>query len=126
MSFLLDSNVLIAQERAGASARQALTIVVSRYPGQDLCISIITLTELAHGAVQADSPARRSTRFQFIQKVMATLTVYTVTAAIALKAGRLHEENTAKGLHIGLADLLIGVTALELGFGVLTRNVTHF
>jgi len=32
----------------------------------------------------------------------------------------------AKGVTLGLADLLIGVTALHHGHGVLTSNIRHF
>ena len=32
----------------------------------------------------------------------------------------------AKGIRIPLADLLIGATALELGYAVATHNVRHF
>jgi predicted nucleic acid-binding protein len=45
---------------------------------------------------------------------------------MALRAGRLDGENTAKGIRLALADLLIGVTALELGYGVATSNLRHF
>ena len=32
----------------------------------------------------------------------------------------------ARGTRIPLSDLLIGVSALELGYGVATANVRHF
>jgi predicted nucleic acid-binding protein len=51
--------------------------------------------------------------------------VYPVTVAIALRAGQLDGENRARGLKFALPDLLIGVTALELGYGVGTSNVRH-
>jgi predicted nucleic acid-binding protein len=35
-------------------------------------------------------------------------------------------ENQAKGIRLPLSDLLIGVTALELGYGVATGNLRHF
>ena len=49
-----------------------------------------------------------------------------VTVAIALRAGQLDGENQAQGLKFALPDLLIGVTALELGYSVGTSNVRHF
>jgi predicted nucleic acid-binding protein len=35
-------------------------------------------------------------------------------------------ENQARGVRLPLSDLLIGVTALELGYSVATANVRHF
>jgi predicted nucleic acid-binding protein len=45
---------------------------------------------------------------------------------VALRAGQIDGENTAKGIRLALADLLIEVTALELGYGVATGNLRHF
>lgn len=41
-------------------------------------------------------------------------------------AGRLDGEQAAKGIVIPFADLLIGATALSLGYSVLTTNIRHF
>jgi predicted nucleic acid-binding protein len=40
-----------------------------------------------------------------------------VTVPIALRAGRIDGQSQAKGLRISLSDLLIGASALELGYG---------
>ena len=52
--------------------------------------------------------------------------VYPVTAPIALRAGQLDGQNQARGVRVPLADLLIGVTALELGYDIATANFRHF
>jgi predicted nucleic acid-binding protein len=52
--------------------------------------------------------------------------VHAVTVPVALRAGQIDGEITAKGVRIALSDLLIGVTALELGYRVATANVRHF
>jgi predicted nucleic acid-binding protein len=57
---------------------------------------------------------------------MASWAIYPVTIPIALRAGRIDGDHAARGLHLGLADILIGVTALELGYGVATKNLKHF
>jgi predicted nucleic acid-binding protein len=54
------------------------------------------------------------------------LTVYPYTDQTALLAGRIDGEQTAKGVMIPFPDLLIGATALSLGYSVLTANVRHF
>lgn len=57
---------------------------------------------------------------------MDALPVHPVSIPIALRAGRIDGENCARGIRLALADLLIGVTALELGYRVATGNVRHF
>jgi predicted nucleic acid-binding protein len=44
-----------------------------------------------------------------------------VTAATVLRAGRIDGETRASGVSIPLSDLLIGVTALQLDYAVLTQ-----
>jgi len=51
---------------------------------------------------------------------------FTLTVSLALRTGQLDGENQARGIRIPLSDLLIGVTALELGFSVGTVNLRHF
>jgi predicted nucleic acid-binding protein len=60
MGLILDSSVLIAAERRGSNARRALGKIASRAKGENVAISVITLVELAHGAVRADSPQRKA------------------------------------------------------------------
>jgi predicted nucleic acid-binding protein len=52
--------------------------------------------------------------------------VHPVSLAIAQLAGRIEGEQAAKGISIAVEDLIIGSTALHLGFDVATLNVRHF
>jgi tRNA(fMet)-specific endonuclease VapC len=45
---------------------------------------------------------------------------------IAELAGRIEGEQAALGVRIPFEDLVIGATALHLGYGVATSNVRHF
>ena len=49
-----------------------------------------------------------------------------MTVPIALRAGHIDGQSQARGVRIPLSDLLIGASALELGYGVGTANVRHF
>jgi tRNA(fMet)-specific endonuclease VapC len=126
MGLILDSSVLIAAERKGQNARQALSEIAGRAAGDDVAMSVVTLIELAHGAARADTPERKTMRRQFLYELTTALPVHAVTVPVALRAGQIDGENTAKGVRIALSDLLIGVTALELGYRVATANVRHF
>ncbi|HTA66824.1 MAG TPA: hypothetical protein VK776_01045, partial [Bryobacteraceae bacterium] len=44
---------------------------------------------------------------------------------LALRAGQIDGQSQAKGIRIPLSGLLIGVSALELGYEVGTANVRH-
>jgi tRNA(fMet)-specific endonuclease VapC len=126
MGLILDSSVLIAEERKGQTARQALT-QISTYTGENqIAVSVITLMEMAHGLARANTPQRKATRQQFLTDVIQSIPVHPVAASIALRAGRIDGENTAVGIRLAISDLLIGVTALEIGYSVLTANVRHF
>ena len=126
MGLILDSSLLIAAERQGKNAHQALSALADAAGDADVAISVVTPLELAPGAARADTPTRRTTRLQFIQELLTAVPVHPVTVTIALRAGRLDGENQAKGVRLSLADLLIGVTALELGYSVATSNLRHF
>jgi tRNA(fMet)-specific endonuclease VapC len=126
MGLILDSSVLIAAERKGSNARHVLSEIAGQAAGEDVVFSVVTLIELAHGAARAHTPERKAMRQQFLQELTMALPVHPVTLPIALRAGQIDGESAAKGVRIALSDLLIEVTALELGYRVATANVRHF
>jgi predicted nucleic acid-binding protein len=126
MGLILDSSVLIRAERAGQNARQMLAAISGNVGNTDIAISVVTLIELAHGAARADTSPRREKRQQFIHELLTALPIHPITMPIALRVGQIDGENQAKGIRIPLSDLLIGGTALELGYSVATSNLRHF
>lgn len=126
MGLILDSSVLITAEREGQNARQILEAISSKVGNTEIGISVVTLIELAHGAARADTPQRKTKRQQFIQELLVALPVHTVTVPIALRTRQLDGENQAKGICLPLSDLLIGATALELGYSIATGNLRYF
>jgi tRNA(fMet)-specific endonuclease VapC len=126
MGLILDSSVLIAAERQGQSVYAMLSDIGRSQKDIEVGISVITVTELAHGAARAETPQRREKRLRFIQDLASAVPVYPVTGSIAFRAGLVDGRSQAKGVRLPLSDLLIGVTALELGFGVGTSNLRLF
>ena len=126
MGLILDSSVLVASERKGKNARQTFSAIAGEIGETEIGISVVTIIELAHGAARADNVDRRAKREKFIQEVVTAVPVHPVTVSIAIRAGILDGENQARGARVPLADLLIAVTALELGYGVGTANLRHF
>ncbi len=128
MGLILDSSVVIAAERHGDTPAQLVTQVIGLTGNQEAGLSSIGLTELVHGIYRAHSEERRLRRQSFVAELRAGLTIYPYpyTDETALLAGRIDGEQTAQGIKIPFADLLIGATALSLGFSVLTTNLRHF
>jgi len=126
MGLVLDSSVLIAAERLGQNARQMLVSVARTTGDTEIALSVVALIELAHGVARADTAQRRQNRQQFMNELLTALPIHSVTVPIALRVGQIDGDNQAKGLRIPLADLIIEVTALELGYGVATGNLRHF
>ncbi len=52
--------------------------------------------------------------------------MYPYTREMALLAGKIDGEQQSRGVVIPFGDLLIGATALALGFAVLTANLRDF
>ena len=93
---------------------------------QEAAISAIGLTELIHGLYRAQTPEIRQRRESFLNELLTDLTVYPYTKETALLAGKIDGEQQSRGVVIPFGDLLIGATALSLGFKVLTGNLRDF
>ena len=126
MGLILDSSVLVASERQGQNASQMLAAISHEVGETEIAISVVTLIELAHGAARAATPDRKEKRQRFIQELLTALPIHPITPQLALRAGQIDGENQAQGIRLPLADLLIWVTALDLGYSVATSNIRHF
>ncbi len=126
MGLILDSSVVIAAERRGDTVEKLIEQVFTVSGEQDAALSSVGLTELVHGIYRAQSPRTRLLRESFIGELLLDLTVYPYTKEAAMLAGKLDGEQQARGVIIPFVDLLIGATALSLGFSVLTVNARHF
>lgn len=122
MGLILDSSVAIAAERRGDTPSQLVTQVVMLAGDQEAALSSVGLTELIHGIYRADSPQRRLRRESFVEELRIGLTVHPYTEAAALIAGRINGEQMSKGIVIPFPNLLIGATALSLGYSVVTAK----
>ena len=126
MGLILDSSVIIRAERRGLSVERMIADTIELVGDQDVALTSIGLTEFVHGIYRAPNEEIRSRRREYLNEILRDLTVYPYTTETALLAGRIDGEQTARGATIPFTDLLIGATALSLGFGVLTANERHF
>lgn len=126
MGIVLDSSVVIAAERRAETVSQFLKQILTKFGDQEAVLSSIGLVELAHGIHRAKTTEIRKQRQQFIHELLADVSVYPFTTELALLAGKIDAEQQMSGVSIPFADLLIGATALALGYSVITGNIRHF
>lgn len=126
MGVILDSSVLIAGERRGESVWQILKRVQAAHGEVDSALSVVTIVELTHGIYRAKNDADRERRRAFSEELRRDMVVHPVTVEIAELAGRIEGEQAARGVNVAFEDLLIGATALHIGYDVVTLNIRHF
>jgi predicted nucleic acid-binding protein len=126
LGLILDSSTIIDAERKRQTVEGLLETLRARFGEVDLCISVVTIAELAHGIARAKTVEQRVRRKAFFEEVLMHVPSYPVTEASAEIAGTLGGEQAAKGITLPFADLLIGVAALEQGYAVATLNARDF
>lgn len=126
MGLVLDSSAAVAAERQGKNPKQLLQAIALETGDDEIAVSVVTLLELMHGVTRADTPERFDKRRRFLNELMSVVPVHPITVAVALRAGQIDGQTQSKGIRIPLSDLLIGITALELGHRIATHNVRHF
>src|ERR1017187_229994 len=126
MGLILDSSVLIAGERRKETVKQVIERVRAACGDVECALSVVSIVELTHGIYRAKTDSDRVRRISFCEELSRAMIVHPVSLAIAQIAGRIEGEQAAMGIIIDFEDLVIGATALHLGFDVATTNVKHF
>jgi len=118
--------VVIATERRGHTVRQFLEQIKAAHGEIEIGLSVVTIAELTHGAYRAKVVADQQRRLTFIDRLCSDVPVHPVTLETARMVGRIEGQQAAAGVVIAFEDLVIGVTALQLGCEVGTINMRHF
>lgn len=126
MGLIVDSTVLVGAEREGLTVPDTLLKIRKAFGETPVALSVMSAIELVHGIWHAERPEVRARREEFVEDVFTRIPVYPVSLHVGRIAGRVDAESRSKGVTIPTADLLIGATALALGFTVATSNVRHF
>ena len=69
LGLILDSSVIIAAERKGQTVEELLTLIRQTFGEIEVAISAVTVAELAHGVVRANTPEIRLRRRAFIDEL---------------------------------------------------------
>ncbi len=126
MGLILDTGILIAGERRRETVKQVIERVQSVLGETEAALSTVSIVELTHGIYRAKTDADRERRRSFCDEICRDMIVHPVSLEIAQLAGKIEGEQAAQGIAIAFEDLVIGATAIHLGFGVATLNVKHF
>lgn len=90
-------------------------------------ICAMSLMEFAHGTVRLPPmEAKRQRAEGFMEDIRLALPVIPVTDEFAVRVGRVDGQLRKADLTIGVVDVVIAATALEMSFAVATFNVKHF
>lgn len=112
---VLDTGVLIAHLRNWPGSRSFLQFLGKSH---DLAASVITVVEVWQGA--------KPEEYDKTHKMLSSLNIINLDYELSRLSGNLASSLRSKGFTIGLADAVIGATALRSGSPVLTTNIKHF
>lgn len=118
---MLDSSEIIRIERG--------KLDLSEYLGglpADAFLAAVTVSEMAVGALLADSTSRRDARLRFLDDVLTIATVIPFGEAEARVHAELRVALRHAGETVGAADLMIAATAIAGEHDLLTQNVREF
>jgi predicted nucleic acid-binding protein len=122
VGLIVDSNVFIQFER------RKLSVDFSPWADSDddVFLSAITVSELLVGVSYANTDERRRNRSEFVEAIIAGITILDFSTAIARRHAQVHANLARKGQLIGPHDMIIAATALHYGLSLLTDNVAEF
>jgi predicted nucleic acid-binding protein len=126
LGIVLDSCVLIAAERRRLTPAQAVESVQRTVGEVPIILCALTIAEIGHGIYRAATEDVRNRRRAFLDELKATVPTHPVNDATAEIIARIGGEQAVRGINLPLADLIIGATAMELGYAVATSNLRDF
>jgi tRNA(fMet)-specific endonuclease VapC len=122
MGVILDTSVIIEAERGRMDYKK----FTAGREAQSFGLSVITVAELLHGLHRVDTEARRMRRSAFVEKVIEIFPIYPFDLQTARIYAAVWARLQQQGLLVGAHDIVIGATAIGLGFSVATFNPRHF
>jgi len=114
--YLLDTDIMIAFLRGYSPSVDLLTDLVEK--GAKFSISAVTVVEIETGI--------RSREREKTNEFLDVLEIHPLERKTAHWAGRFLREYRNKGISLGLADAIIGATAIIQNLTLLTYNARHY
>lgn len=79
MGLIIDSSVIVTEERKGKTVRQILEQLYATQGETEVGLSVITVAELIHGIFRAQTEIQQKRRAAFIDQLCFDVPVYPVT-----------------------------------------------
>jgi len=120
--YMLDTNILIYCMRHPESVCAKR---LSEHIGKDVCISVVTYSELEYGIENSNAPARNR---EAVNKILAGIKILDFDINAAVHFGRILAELKKKGMSSNTKDRdkMIAAHARSLGYIVVTNNTKDF
>jgi len=116
--YLLDTNIIIFYIKGKFN----LDIKIDKIGLKNCFISEITVAELLHGAIKSQNSTKHLKIVEDIQKNITVIPISNALKIYAEEKSRLEK----KGTPIDSFDILIGATAINNKFIMVTNNTKHF
>lgn len=122
MAVLIDTSILIAYERGQIDVASR----VADREGEEAFLSVISASELLHGAHRAADPAIRTRRLAFVEAVLARFPVLDIDLEVARAHAGLWSSLAQRGEMIGVHDSWIAATCVARDLTLITANMREF
>ena len=122
MGVLIDTSILIAYERGQLD-------VAARVAGreeEEFFLSVISASELLHGAHRAAEAAVRARRLAFVEAVLSRFPILEIDLSVARAHAVLWSHLAQRGEMIGVHDSWIAATCIARDLTVITANTAEY
>ena len=122
MAVLIDTSILIAYERGQLD----VAAHVSQREAEEAFLSVISASELLHGAHRAADPAVRARRLAFVEATLARFPVLEIDLEVARAHAALWSSLAQRGEMIRVHDSWIAATCIARDLTLITANLREF
>ena len=122
MAVLIDTSILIAFERGQLD----VPAQVAGREAEEAFLSVISASELLHGAHRAADPGIRARRLAFVEAILARFPVLEIDLEVARAHAALWSDLAGRGEMIGAHDAWIAATCIAHDLTLITGNMREF
>lgn len=126
MGVLIDTSVLVAHERGRLDLDRIASEQLGARAADPFFISVITVSELLHGAHRAQDRVQRARRTAFVEGVIDAFPLLRIDLMTTRVHAELGAELAGQGTPIGTHDLWIAASAVARGLSLVTSNAREF
>jgi tRNA(fMet)-specific endonuclease VapC len=122
MGVLIDSSILIEQERGRLSLESHL---VGRET-EEFFLSVITVSELLHGVHRAPDPDVKARRSAWVEALLERMPILPIDLPTARAHSQVWSHLAEAGRMIGPHDLWLAASCIAYGLSLVTANLREF